>query len=111
MQDWGCKHSLVVVSPHKMFEQITWILRVAKQKAVNLNSVVSDGEPYVRKIRLLNFDIEAVQFVWHFRRDEKFRHLPNQLFNRLAMRLNEFDLDILGVEGASKSSIQWRLVS
>lgn len=95
MRDWGHKQSLVAVNPHKLYDQIMRILELAEQKRVNLNSVLSDGDAYVRKIKLIDFDIDAIQFVWHFLPDEEFQELPNQLFNKLAMRLNEFDLDIL----------------
>lgn len=97
MEDWGFKQSLVAVDSEKVYNQIVRILELARSAKVNLNSVLSDGIEYVRRIQLIDFHEDSNQFVWHFCGDKYFSQIPNQLFNKLAMKLNKafVGLDIL----------------
>lgn len=57
----------------------------------------SDGDKYVEKIKLIDFNVNAMLFVWHFDKGIEFDEIPNEVLNKLSMKLNRCapDLDIL----------------
>lgn len=101
MMELNRKTSSSRVPPEKSYNQMMNILTLAKSKKVILTANVSDGQQFIDKTKLIEFDMETEMFKWHSNMLKFFIEIPTQVFNILSNALNkqyENILDMLPIQ-------------
>lgn len=76
MMELNRKTSLSRVTAEKSYNQIMNILTLAKSKEVILTANASDGQQFFDKTKLIEINIEAEMFQWHFNMRKFFIEIP-----------------------------------